>query len=46
MPDEWPAIPCGLSAKATFNDKFELQHKDGGIISFDKENIAWDADKN
>ena len=45
MPDDWPAIPCGLIAKSVFNDKFELFTAEGNKkIEIDSSKIAWESD--
>lgn len=46
MPDDWPAIPCGLIAKSVFNDKFELFTVDGNKkVEIDSSKIAWESDQ-
>ena len=48
LPDDYPAIPCGLVAKSFFNDTFELYRKipGGGEQKIDiiNKNIAWSSD--
>lgn len=51
MPDEDPAIPCGLVAKSVFNDTYELWRegdKSRGEadvnITIETNNIAWTSD--
>ena len=47
-PDWAVAVPCGLSAKYVFNDKFELskKNKDGSktLIPINSNDIAWGSD--
>jgi hypothetical protein len=48
LPDNAPAIPCGLTAKYAFTDKFHLVKVDKAgnqkPIEIDEKNIAWQAD--
>jgi hypothetical protein len=39
---EGPAIPCGLVAKSFFNDEYKIN---GGLVTIQQDNIAWDSDK-
>ena len=50
MPDDAPAIPCGLIAKSFFTDSFTLMKE--GVegspdikINISSENIAWTSDR-
>ena len=39
------AIPCGIMAKANFNDKFNTWKINEEEITINQKNIAWDKDK-
>ena len=46
---EEPAIPCGLVAKAVFNDTFKIVQKVKGkqekSVSINSTGIAWESDR-
>lgn len=49
MPDDDPAIPCGLVAKSLFNDTYELWRNDANgnpthKVDINPNNIAWTSD--
>ena len=50
LPLDWPAIPCGLQAKSSFNDKFELysnlmvKNQNAKPIVMNEKDIAWASD--
>jgi hypothetical protein len=49
LPDNEPAIPCGLVAKSYFNDTFKLVRKGAAgdrdvPIVINENNIAWTSD--
>ena len=45
MDGDAPAVPCGLFAKAMFNDTYQLKDESGKKIEISNKDIAWDTDK-
>ena len=47
VPEENPAIPCGLVAKSFFNDTFSFYKIEDGVeteVVIKENNIAWTSD--
>jgi hypothetical protein len=45
LKDSDPAIPCGLQAKAVFNDQYKIISSNEDIVEINEDDIAWEGDK-